>query len=635
MNLLSAPRLFRTLCVLGTAGCLGSAHAASVTYTGPNFGTWSSASFWSNGSVPGPGDAVSILNTGSTDLWLKADVSYGQPGLSSLLVNGSGNGWAIADVYKNLAVSGTTTLGSSGRGAIEQQGGNQDLGTLILGASGTASVGSYTLRKGNLIADDLIVGHIGSGGFGHLKGNVTVGNDLIVGNGSSVDSLYTLQKGKLTVADSTVIGGAGDGFFEQGKATTDFGRLTVGQASGFGGSVKQFGGTIRTDSATIGDGGEGHYELYAGVHAVAGNLTLGGSAGGTGVYLAQGGALSVGGKIFVGGSGEAFFGQSVGQVSAAGGVEVRAGEYQLVNNTLTTRGLSVAAGGYFTTEGTKSTIRTSGDIVFDAAAGITTRDATLVVAKDSQISLSAIQADSGASFSALSNTESWNAVTLEKNVTLTLEGTAGVDAIYVNSLNIGSKDPFRVESLITGNGVDMYYNASLKANKYLKGGTYDLGNGGELIPVFAPAGSSGVIKGGGGIVVTTGNNFYGGTLTITGTVSVPSGSTYTLGLNPGSSFDAITLAGEGTLLTLNDFSLTLFDFTTIDPSLNQAGTYLLTGGEWVLTGEMIPPEIREASGTLSESHFSAPLASTVPEPTTALLTLLGVAALAGRRRSRR
>jgi hypothetical protein len=620
MKTLSSSRLFRALLALGSAGFLSSATAASVTYTGPNFGFWNAGAFWSNGLIPGVADDVEIVSTGTADFWVLGNTPYKPPGLSSLLVNNSGGGFTIADLRKNLVVSGSTTLGSGGKGAIEQAGGNHSHGLLSLGASQSTDIGIYTLKKGNFSAGSIAVGGAGSGAFYHLKGNVTVANNLAVGTQSANDSLYQLTKGKLTVNGATVIGNVGRGFYEQTKGTATFGSLTVGdEATGLG-WFKQFGGTVRAQSTTVGNAGGAFYGIASGQYSVTGNLTLGAAAGSWGVFQIDGGSAAVGGKIVIGPAGEGVFYHLGGKVSANGGVEVRAGEYQLLNNTLTTKGLSVAAGSYLTTAGTKSAIRTSGNIAFDSAANITTREATLAVVKGSSISLSAVQADTGATFSALSAAQSWNTITLEKNVTLTLEGTGGEDAIYVNNLNIGSKNPFRVESIITGNGVNIYYNADLKSNKYLKGETYDLLNGGQLIPVHMTASSSSggagsIVVGSGSIVIIGGNTLYGPV----------GGGTLNWELTTGNSNDSLSIVGNFDFDGNLDSLFPGFDFFTAEGE---------TGSGYVLSPEgLLTVGETEGSGTLGERQFGS-TPGTVPEPAAALLALLGSAALLARRARR-
>jgi hypothetical protein len=623
-----AHTLFRTLCFLGTSGILSSASAATVTYVGPSMGTWSTPGFWSNGVVPGAGDSVHIINNGTVDGFVNGNVSIAQPGLSSLDIDGRNGAWAILATSKNLIVQGNANLGVTGLGAVEQKGGNSQYGHLRLGTSGSTSYGYYTLFKGNVSAGNITVGSNGFGVFNHLKGNVTVNSTFTVGDGTTLDSLYAMRNGKLNVGSATYIGGNGNGFYEQSKGTASFGNLNVGHGTGVNGSVKQFGGNSRSNTATLGNQGLGYFEQYNGTHTVTGNLTLGSSTGGAGVYTLGNGTLNVGGQILVGGQGEGVFFQLGGKVTASQGVSVGQGEYQLKNTALTTKGLSVAGGSYFTTEGTKSSIRTSGNIEFASSANITTRDATLSVVKGSSISLSAVQSDTGASFSALSGAASWNAITLEKNVSLTLSGTGGAHAIYVDSFNIGSKKPFLVESIVTGNGVNIYYNADLKSNKYLKGGTYDFINGGQLIPVFASGTSAGLVKTGAGSLILHGGGTFGAEVTIGN-------------LQPGNSMSASLTLELNTLGTIDAIDLTAGDLFTFEGGLTfqlidfgqwttgADGSYILGDSTWVLV-----PTPEGVSGTLSESSFSSSGPSTVPEPTSALLALLGAASLLARRTRR-
>jgi hypothetical protein len=632
MCTVAASRLFKTILAFGSFTSLGLLSAAEVTYIGPNGGSWGSPTVWSNGAIPSITDEVWIHTTGSADFRVKGNTSFTEPGFGGMVIDSEGEGWAILELSKSLTVGDYTVVGIYGKAAIEQTGGNQTFDTLRI-ASG--EYGRYTLKKGNVTANTIFVGTSGAGEFEQMKGNVTVDDWLYIGDGA--ESVYTLAKGNLSVGNDTLVGVNGAAVFEQKGGTANLGRLNVGSYTVFEGTVRQSGGQMFTDAVNITSStGWGSIEQSGGTHTVAGNVRLSGhaleSAAG---YTVTGGVLDIGGELLItpNSSRQSEFIHSGGKVSVSGGVAIFRGAYRLQNASLTTNGLTVAASGTFSAEGTRATIRTTGDVSFDAAASITTRNANLIVGKGSNVSLSAIQSDIGASSLGLSGQESWGSITLEKNVTLSLQNTTGTDAIYVNQLDIGSRNPFRVESIIVGNGVNMYYNADLRANKYLKGGTYDLLDGGQLIPVHrdslvSTGIAAGLIKGS-GTIVTTGTNTYGPGEVVGGSLSL-AGSSFVLDLAGAS--DQLFALGDGNLLQLDRDSLSLFDFSAVDSSFTTAGTYVFVGGDWQIYGGAF--QGTEASGTLSESQFSAPTMGTVPEPTSAVLTLLGAAALCARRRVR-
>jgi hypothetical protein len=74
-------------------------------------------------------------------------------------------------------------------------------------------------------------------------------------------------------------------------------------------------------------------------------------------------------------------------------------------------------------------------------------------------------------------------LTLENKVTLTLDGNALTNALYVDQIDIGTNALFRMDTYIIGNGINIYYNADNEENRYLAGLTYNLGSGGRLIPI--------------------------------------------------------------------------------------------------------------------------------------------------------
>lgn len=613
---------------------MASASAATVSYVGSGTGKWSTAANWSNGLVPVVGDDVVIVNTATTPLQVSGNVAYGGSGLNSLLINGGFSEEVKVIFSKNLAVSGTTTIGTTNDTSVVQSGGRQSHEVMVLGADD--SRGTVFIKKGSLTVGNLISGAAGNGNFDQSNSKVTVTNNLTIGVGFTSTSTYSLLDGRLSVSGTTFVGRDGHAIFAQTRGTSDLGVLIVGENSSGNGRVNLLGGTMRADSATIGQEGDGLFDHRDGTLAVKNDLSLGvsGTSGAPFVlYEMSGGALDVGGKILLGnGTSSGSMEQTGGKVTARNGVVVANGRYGLDNATLTTKGLSVAAGTIFQAFN-NAVVRTTGDVHFDQTATVTTRGTSLIVGKGSNIKLSAVQADTGATASGLDGEQSWGSIKLERNVTLTLEGTAGVDAIYVNSLDIGSKNPFRVESIVTGNGVNMYYNADLKANKYLKGGTYDFANGGQLIPVHDvdTTTGGGLVLGGVGAVITTGTNHYGPGSEVLGGSLVLSAGSWAFELESAGNSDELLLFGDGDVLFLSESSFDLYDLSLFNDVFTTSGAYVLNGDAWeVLTWDVDT----EASGTLAEREFSAPLSSAVPEPGSALLALFGAAALVAKRRRR-
>lgn len=250
-----------------------------------------------------------------------------------------------------------------------------------------------------------------------------------------------------------------------------------------------------TDSVAVGDLGTGTFNQLGGTHNVQADVSLGVSASGAGTYNLSRGELKIGGKLFIGENGTGDFIQTGGKVSVTQGVVVNNGSYSMTDSSLTTTSLTVGANGAFSMSGTTSRLRTSGDVTFDSAASISTTVGKLTVAKGSDINLSVNGLDVGEDSSGFGDSYAWDTITLERNITLTLDGTANVNALYVDVIDLGTNNPFRLDSIIVGNGINIYYNADNEENRYLAGLSYNLGNGGKLIGITDAAAAAAFASG--------------------------------------------------------------------------------------------------------------------------------------------
>ena len=83
-----------------------------------------------------------------------------------------------------------------------------------------------------------------------------------------------------------------------------------------------------------------------------------------------------------------------------------------------------------------------------------------------------------------------------------IDGGAPGGALYVGALELA--DGLGQLAAIKGNGMNVYYDASLAANAYLAGQSYSLSGGGLLEPVFGlvpEAGSAGLLGASLGLLV--------------------------------------------------------------------------------------------------------------------------------------
>lgn len=95
----------------------------------------------------------------------------------------------------------------------------------------------------------------------------------------------------------------------------------------------------------------------------------------------------------------------------------------------------------------------------------------------------------GTDFGSLSNgyvdNFAWGELLLDAGNTLSLDGVNGDSAFYTVAI-LGLDIVGNTVENITGNGHNIYYDATDAANAYLKGLTYDLANGGKLIAAATP-----------------------------------------------------------------------------------------------------------------------------------------------------
>ena len=454
-----------------------SAFADSITYTGTaTQGKWNVASNWTPATVPVNGDDVFLIQSGSRNITVDLNQTYNGAGLASLFINADGAGTMTLNTSRTLVVSGDETIGSFGKGAFNQNSGKHTAGQILLAASDIADLGTYVLKKGSLsVLTNLSIGVEGQGVFTQRSGSVGVGGDLVLADNFFAQASYSLNNGSLSVVGANIVGEEGVAYFTQSRGKVSQGALVVGSASSGLGSVTMSNGRMNSGSVIVGDDGIGEFVQYRGTHNVAGDLSLGATSG-SGEYKIAGGSLSVGGNLNIGPGGTGSFEQTGGKVTITGGLAITSGGYSMTDSSLTTNGITIDSGASFSTSGTSSRVRTTEDILIADGGSADFSAAELIIGKNSEVTFSVIGSfDDGLAVRKL---------TLERNITLSLEGSLG-NALVVDVFDIGTNNVFRLDSIVFGNGIDIYYNGDNAENRYLLGLSYDLGNGGRLIPIFS------------------------------------------------------------------------------------------------------------------------------------------------------
>jgi fibronectin-binding autotransporter adhesin len=213
-----------------------SAQAANYTFNGTvATSLWGTTTTWSPNGTPGSGDAVSLVNTSSSNLGVNGNRSVasmsdaGTTASFSVLANSGGNATlTIGSLVKtsnqnlNLRSGGSTTVLSLNITSIDQSG---STGTLNIGNSGTQIIGSVAI--GSLTMNTTTNGMIFTGADGGVasigSANMTQGNIAIrnIDGGS-----YTLEIGSLSGSGGSIKA------INSARSQSTIGNLKLTNASG-------------------------------------------------------------------------------------------------------------------------------------------------------------------------------------------------------------------------------------------------------------------------------------------------------------------------------------------------------------------------------------------------------------------
>lgn len=368
---------------LALAACaVGSAQAATTTFTGASGALWSSTSSWAGGVVPLNGDDAVVGSSGAARTASFASVMAG-PGLNSLSLDyGSTINQSVAS---SAMIATIETIGSTQAqiSTYNQSGGSNTTGRLFVGGYLGTGSGVYNLSSGALnvgtaaVAGDVDIGwQTGStGAFNQTGGATTVLGQFRAGyNDPSTSGTVTLKGGSFSVSSQVTIGVFGTGSFTQSGGSATLGGLVLGYQNDSRGKgsyiLNSKDGAASLNSGgyvDIGVGGGSSSFTQSGntTHQVAGRLRVGKA----GSYTLDGGTLSAG-KL---------------SIEAGGTVAQTGGTLNLVNSADSSN-----AGSFVWTGGV---LHFSGDASF-ADASLLARNTTLTGAMSLRVDGMLTQSDS-------------------------------------------------------------------------------------------------------------------------------------------------------------------------------------------------------------------------------------------------
>jgi fibronectin-binding autotransporter adhesin len=303
---------------------VGQAGTGTFTQSGGTSQVGSLVVAWEAGSVGTYELSAGTLSTGGATGGAISHIGFGGTGtftqtggahtVGSFLIFGSqASGGGLYDLRAGTLTVGEGILTPLGIGVINIDGGTLAVGggngrieltSLRLGWSAGTS-GSHTLSgTANLATRTMVVGGSGTGTFNQAGGSVSVSGSttamvigLVVGRMGT--GTYELNGGTLS-ADVITVGDFATGSFTQsGGSVSISGRprgisgLNVGLRGIARGTYLLSGGSLSTDTLTVGNFGTGTFVQSGGTTQVSGALTIAANDGSEGVYDLQAGTLTV------------------------------------------------------------------------------------------------------------------------------------------------------------------------------------------------------------------------------------------------------------------------------------------------------------------------------------------------------
>lgn len=298
-------RLRFTSAALTTIWLLPSAKALDFAWLGSSDPQWSNKNNWNPVGIPSNGDNASIFGyspSGIVSINVNYDSSVPAASLGTLTISGNSDGSLTTSSATLNLTSGTlsaareivgvtppgTTSAEYGRGIIDQSGGANNVGTLIIGDQNSYVAGAYNL-SGTGVLNVTSVEQIGyplvnNGAFTQSGGTHTAATLKIGG-------AYNLSAGSLSTIQTIVGGGT----------LTQTGGNTSATVFSIGGTlIGPFGVVIDTPGNVFASGGVLNATTLAVGADAAGTLSIAGSAlvathqlDNYGTVLLSGGTLSL------------------------------------------------------------------------------------------------------------------------------------------------------------------------------------------------------------------------------------------------------------------------------------------------------------------------------------------------------
>ncbi|MBT9494870.1 MAG: hypothetical protein IV107_21525, partial [Paucibacter sp.] len=293
---------------LALAACaVGSAQAATTTFTGASGALWSSTSSWAGGVVPVNGDDAVVGSSGASSR--TASFASVMTGAGLNLLNLDYGSTINQSVASSAMIATIETIGSTQAqiSTYNQSGGSNTTGRLFVGGYLGTGSGVYNLSSGALnVGTAAVVGDVdigwqtgSTGAFNQTGGATTVLGQFRAGyNDPSTSGTVTLKGGSFSVRDQMTIGVFGTGSFTQSGGSATVGGLVLGYQNDSRGTGSYIlnsndgAASLSSSWVDIGVGGGSNSFTQSGdtSHQVAGHLR----AGKAGSYTLNGGTLSAG-----------------------------------------------------------------------------------------------------------------------------------------------------------------------------------------------------------------------------------------------------------------------------------------------------------------------------------------------------